>query len=152
MTRRSDSPFKGTTQHGGEQLTKNHAGAAVRGRLVSPHERPARCHLTRLTLRVDNKIVILRIGDIDTIESAGNYVAVHVGKESHIVRETLSALETQLDPKRFLRISRSAIVNLDRVKELLPMFKGEHVMVLQNGKHLAMTLGLRAAERALKFS
>ena len=74
------------------------------------------------------------------------------GKESHILRATLSALEAQLDPKKFLRISRSAIVNLDQVKELLPMFKGEHVMVLHNGKQFAMTLGLRKAERALMFS
>ena len=64
----------------------------------------------------------------------------------------MSGLEAQLDPKKFLRISRSAIVNLDQVKELLPMFKGEHVVVLRNGKHLAMTLGLREAEEALKFS
>src|SRR5205814_9212328 len=91
MTSRSNSHFKGTTQRGVEQPPKNDAGAAVRGRLGAPHERPARCYLTRLTLKADNKIVILKIGDIDSIESAGNYVAVHVGKESHIVRETLSA-------------------------------------------------------------
>jgi two-component system LytT family response regulator len=77
---------------------------------------------------------------------------VNVGKQSHILRETLNALETQLDPETFLRVSRSAIVNLDRVKELQPMFKGEHIIVLQNGKHLAMTRGLlREVEQALKF-
>ncbi len=97
-------------------------------------------------------MVILKTGDIDAIESAGNYIAVQFGKQCHILRETLSGLEAQLDPKKFLRISRSAIVNLDQVKELLPTFKGEHVMVLHNGKQLAMTLGLREAEEALKFS
>src|SRR3989442_342143 len=94
----------------------------------------------------------LKTGDIDAIESSGNYLAGQSGKQCHILRETLSWLEAQLAPKKFLRISRSAIVNLDQFKELLPMFKGEHVVVLHNGKHLAMTLGLREAEEALKFS
>ncbi|MCB1126124.1 MAG: LytTR family transcriptional regulator, partial [Verrucomicrobiae bacterium] len=76
---------------------------------------------------------------------------VNVGKDSHILRETLNSLETQLAPDKFLRISRSAIVNLDRVKELQPMFKGNHVVVLHNGKRLVMTRGLRDVERALRF-
>jgi two-component system LytT family response regulator len=97
-------------------------------------------------------VVVIKTADIDSIESAGNYVAVNVGKESHILRETLNALEKQLDPEKFLRVSRSAIVNLDRVKELQPMFKGEHIIVLQNGKRLTMTRGLlREVEQALKF-
>ncbi|MCI0536317.1 MAG: LytTR family transcriptional regulator [Verrucomicrobiales bacterium] len=96
--------------------------------------------------------MIIKTEDIDSIESAGNYVSVNVGKESHILRETLNALEKQLDPERFLRVSRSTIVNLDRVKELQPMFKGEHIIVLQNGKRLTMTRGLlRDVEQALKF-
>ena len=109
-------------------------------------------YLTRLIVKTGDKVVILKTAEIDAIESAGNYVAVQSGKENHILRATLSALEAELDPKKFLRISRSAIVNLDRVKELLPMFKGEHMMVLNNGKQFAMTLGLREAEQVLKFS
>lgn len=107
--------------------------------------------LTRLTIKSNDKVVVVKATDIDSIESAGNYVAVTVGKESHILRETLNMLESQLDPEKFFRISRSAIVNLDRVKELQPMFKGEHVIVLHNGKRLAMTRGLRDVERALRF-
>ncbi len=102
-------------------------------------------------MRNDDKVAVLRTADIDSIEAAGNYVAVHVGKQSHILRETLSALEAQLDPEKFLRVSRAAIVNLDRVKELQPMFKGEHVVVLHNGRQLPMTRGLREVEQALKF-
>lgn len=112
---------------------------------------PAEPYLTRLTIKTTDKVVVVKTADIDSIESAGNYVAVNVGKESHILRETLNVLESQLDPEKFFRISRSAIVNLDRVKELQPMFKGEHVIVLQNGKRLAMTRGLRDVERALRF-
>ena len=113
---------------------------------------PTTQYLTRLTIRADDKVAVIKTADIDSIESAGNYVSVNVGRQSHILRETLNALETQLDPEKFLRVSRSAIVNLDRVKELQPMFKGEHIIVLQTGKRLAMTRGLfREVEQALKF-
>lgn len=112
---------------------------------------PAEPFLTRLTIKSNDKVVVVKTADIDSIESAGNYVAVNVGKESHILRETLHVLESKLDPEKFFRISRSAMVNLDRVKELQPMFKGEHVIVLYNGKRLAMTRGLRDVERALRF-
>ncbi len=148
-----NSGFKEATQPLREQLATKHAGIAAREGIDLLHQPRARSHyLTRLIVKTGDRVVILKTCDIDAIESAGNYVTVQSGKQCHILRETLSGLEAQLDPKKFLRVSRSAIVNLDQVKELLPMFKGEHVMVLHNGKHLAMTLGLREAEEALKFS
>ena len=148
-----NSDFKGTTQGAREQLTTKHAAAVARDGIDSLHQGRARSlYMTRLAVKTGDRVVILKTDAIDAIESAGNYLAVHSGKQCHILRETLSGLEAQLDPKKFLRISRSAIVNLDQVKELLPMFKGEHVVVLHSGKRLAMTLGLREAEEALKFS
>jgi two-component system LytT family response regulator len=139
-------------------LRNQEAGAAARGLLDllaaqqgGQPARPAEPFLTRLTIKSNDRVVVVRTADIDSIESAGNYVAVNVGKESHILRETLSVLEGQLDPEKFFRISRCAIVNLDRVKELQPMFKGEHVVVLHDGRCLAMTRGLRDVERALRF-
>ena len=151
--------FKAAVARAHEHLAIQQASSAARGlldllaaRQSSPAVPAAAQHLTRLTVRNDDKVVVIKTADIDSIESAGNYVAVNVGKESHILRETLNALEKQLDPETFLRVSRSAIVNLDRVKELHPMFKGEHIMVLQNGKRLTMTRGLlREVEQALKF-
>jgi len=151
--------FKGAVLRAREHLTNQQANAAARGLLDLLAARHSSSivsavtqYLTRLTIKSDDKMVVIRTGDIDSIESAGNYVAVNAGKESHIMRETLNALEKQLDPEKFLRVSRSAIVNLDRVKELQPMFKGEHIIVLQNGKRLAMTRGLlREVEQALKF-
>ncbi len=146
------SVSKETMRQVREPPVRKHGGTSARSDLDAFREGGARSHyLTRLTVKTVDRVVILKTGDIDAIESAGNYVAVQFGKESHILRETLSELEAQLDPKKFLRISRNAIVNLDQVKELWPMFKGEHVMVLHNGKHFAMTLGLRKAERALMF-
>ena len=140
-------------QQAREHPAKKHVGTSARSDLDALRQRRARSHyLTRLIVKTGGKVVILKTGDIDAIESAGNYVAVQFGKESHILRASLSALAAQLDPKKFLRISRSAIVNLDHVKELLPMPKGEQAIVLHNGKHFAMSLDLHEAERALRFS
>jgi two-component system LytT family response regulator len=150
--------FKAAVARAHEHLANQQASAAARGLLdllAGRKDTPATGRgqfLTRLTVRRDEKVVVIKTADIDSIESAGNYVAVNVARESHILRETLNALEKTLDPEKFLRVSRSAIVNLDRVKELQPMFKGEHVIVLQNGKRLAMTRGLlHEVEQALKF-
>lgn len=151
--------FKAAVARAQEHLSTKQASSAARGLLdLLAARQPASSapaaaqYLTRLTIKADDKVVVIKTADIDSIESAGNYVAVNAGKESHILRETLNALEKQLDPENFLRISRSAIVNLDRVKELQPMFKGEHIIVLQTGKRLTMTRGmLREVEQALKF-
>jgi two-component system LytT family response regulator len=151
--------FKTALIRAREHLANQQASSAARGLLdllaarKLPSGTPATANfLTRLTIKTGDKVVVIKTGDIDSLESAGNYVAANVGKESHILRETLNALEKQLDPDKFLRVSRSAIVNLDRVKELQPMFKGEHIIVLQNEKRLAMTRGMmRKVEQALKF-
>jgi two-component system LytT family response regulator len=109
-------------------------------------------YLTHLTVRKGDRIVILKVSEIEAIESAGNYVVVQAGKDSLIVRETLAALSEQLEPEKFMRVSRSAIVNLRHVKELLPNFVGDKVVVLQSGKHLTVTRRLRDVEDALKFA
>jgi len=151
--------FKVAILRAREHLVNQEASAAARGLLdllatrrgssIAPTTNQ---YLTRLTVKNDDKMTVIKTAEIDSVESAGNYVSVNVGKESHILRETLNALEKQLDPEKFLRVSRSAIVNLDRVKELQPMFKGEHIIVLQTGKRLSMTRGLlREVEQALKF-
>jgi two-component system LytT family response regulator len=147
--------FKAAVARAREHLENRQASSAARGLLEMLAARqtaaPPR-YLTRITIRNDARVIVIKTADIDFLESAGNYVAVNVGKEAHILRDTLNSLESQLDPENFLRVSRSAIVNLDRVKELQPMFKGEHIVVLKNGKQLAMTRGLlREVEEALKF-
>jgi len=150
--------FKAAVARVREHLRTQQTSSAARGLLELLASRKGSTapsttqYLTRLPIKTGDKVAVIKTVDIDTIESAGNYVCVHAGKESFILRETLNALETQLDPETFLRVSRSAIINLDRVKELQPMFKGEHIIVLQNGKRLAMTRGLlRDVEQALKF-
>lgn len=108
-------------------------------------------HLTRLAVKSGDKVIFVKATDIECIESAGNYVVVHAGGEQHVLRETLTDLESQLNPLQFLRISRSAIVNLNFVRELQPLFKGDHAVILQSGKSVPMTRGLREVEKALRF-
>ena len=83
-------------------------------------------HLTRLSVKTPGRIIFLKTVQISCIESAGNYVAVSVGKVTHIVRDTINGLAERLDPEIFLRISRSFILNLDAFRELLPHFQGQH--------------------------
>jgi two-component system LytT family response regulator len=100
-------------------------------------------HLERMVARTNGKILILRVDDIDWIEAAANYVRVHIGPKQYLVRETMTNLETRLDPDKFLRIHRSIIVRKDRIKELEPLFQGDYSLVLQDGTRLTSSRGYR---------
>ena len=100
-------------------------------------------YLERLVVKSGGKVTLLRVADIEWIDSEGDYVRIHVGKAWHLLRETMKNLETQLDPERFVRIHRSTIVNLERIKELQPFFRGEYVVVLQSGITLKLSRGYR---------
>jgi two-component system LytT family response regulator len=93
----------------------------------------------RLMVRADGRLYFVRVDDIDWIEAAGNYVKLHVGRETHLMRETMAGIEALLDPSRFLRIHRSAIVNLDRVREMQPWFSGEYTVILRDGTQLRLS-------------
>ena len=90
----------------------------------------------RLAVKSGGTVVWVRLDEIDWIGSADNYAELHVGAKSHLMRETLGALESRLDPKIFVRISRSIIVNAQRIKELHRLFYGGYELVLQNGTKL----------------
>ena len=118
----------------------------------SPDAEPARNEkLARVAVRDSGRVRFIKTADIDWIEASGNYVVLHVGKEKHVLRETLSAFEQQLSPREFTRISRSAIVNLDRVQHIEPTFAHEHIVVLADGTRLDLTRGLRELHERLKF-
>jgi two-component system, LytTR family, response regulator len=99
--------------------------------------------LTRLVIRSAGRIFFLRVEEIDWLEAADNYVRIHVGRESHLMRETLQSLEGRLDPSRFLRIHRSIMVNLDRIQELQPLFHGDYVVKLLDGTELSLSRNYR---------
>jgi two-component system LytT family response regulator len=100
-------------------------------------------HLERLVVKSAGRLFFLRTEEIDWIESAGNYVSLHAGGESHLLRETMTGLEGRLNPARFVRIHRTAIVNIDRIKELQPLFHGEYQVVLRDGTQLTLSRGYR---------
>jgi two-component system LytT family response regulator len=92
-----------------------------------------------LVSRSTGRLALVRTADIDWISADSNYACLHVGRESHLVRESLATLAVRLAPARFRRIHRSTIVNLDRVKELQPGFRGDYVVVLRDGTRLTLS-------------
>ena len=103
----------------------------------------------RLVIKSGGRVLFLKTTDIDYVEAAGNYLNLYVGKETHLIRETMQSLESRLDPERFLRIHRSTIVNLERIKELQPWFGGEYVVVLRDGRKLTLSRTYRARVQQL---
>lgn len=93
----------------------------------------------RLPIAESGRITFVRALDIDWIEAEGNYARLHTRGREHSVRETLASLQRKLNPRDFLRIHRSAIVNLHRIREIQPWFHGYHLIVLENGKELRMS-------------
>jgi two-component system LytT family response regulator len=93
----------------------------------------------RIPIRGDGRVIFVRVADVDWAEAAGNYVRLHAGREVHLLRETMAALEGALDPARFVRIHRSAIVNVDRIKELQPWFAGDYIVILRDGRQLKLS-------------
>lgn len=100
-------------------------------------------YLERLVVKAVGRVFFLKVDEIDWIEAAGNYVKLHSGRESHMVRETMNGIEAKLDPERFLRIHRSTVVNIDRIKELHPMFSGDYAVLLRDGTELALSRNYR---------
>jgi two-component system LytT family response regulator len=103
----------------------------------------------RLVVRTPERAFFLRSETIDWIEAAGKFVHLHVGRSVHALRESMTELEQELDPGRFLRISRSVIVNLDRIQEVQPWFQGDYVLILTDGTRLTSTRGYRDNMRRL---
>ncbi|HJQ19861.1 MAG TPA: LytTR family DNA-binding domain-containing protein [Gemmatimonadaceae bacterium] len=91
---------------------------------------------TRVVVKTGGKVLFLRADQIEWVEAAGNYVKLHVGGDAHLFRESMKNMETRLDGDRFVRIHRSAIVNVDHIRELQPWFHGEYVVLLHDGTRL----------------
>ncbi|MGD9589088.1 MAG: LytR/AlgR family response regulator transcription factor [Pyrinomonadaceae bacterium] len=106
-------------------------------------------YLERLVVKSVGRVFFLKTDEIDWIEAAGNYVKLHSGREAHMIRETMNGIEAKLNPEKFLRIHRSTVVNIDRIKELHPMFSGDYSVILRNGTELALSRNYR--ERLLEL-
>jgi two-component system, LytTR family, response regulator len=143
-------PFDGERLHRAlerarAELLKSH-GHNLTGRIVDllaaakPTSQEA---ARRIVIRTGGRIVFLNLDEVDWIEAAANYVKFNVGKDAYLLREGISKISARLDSNRFVRIHRSTIVNVDRIKELQPCDSGEYIAVLKNGKELSCSRGYR---------
>ena len=98
--------------------------------------KPGEKYLERVVIKEAGRVSFLSVEEIDWVEAADTYVRLHVGGKSHLIRGTMGGLEARLDPARFLRVHRSTIINVARIKELHPLFHGEYVITLRDGTQL----------------
>ena len=101
-------------------------------------------YLSRVIVKQSGRVFFLKSEQIDWVEAAGDYVALHVGSKKYMLHQTLRSFEERLDPTRFLRIHRSSIVNVDRIRELQPHFNGEYVVLMEDGTELKLTRTYRS--------
>jgi two-component system LytT family response regulator len=121
------------------EIASDRAAGSVGGKVSDIREWSAE----RIAIKSDNRIIFLRNSEIDWIEAAGNYLKFHTKSGEYLVRETMSAMENKLPSNRFMRIHRSTIVNLDRVKELKAGLSGDYNVTMQDGSTLTLSRGYR---------
>lgn len=97
----------------------------------------------RFAVRVGHRLLFVRVASIDWIGAEGNYACLHAGKQSHLIRDTMTSLERRLDPRIFLRIHRSTIVNLERVREIQSLTNRSYVLILEDGTKVESSSGYR---------
>jgi two-component system LytT family response regulator len=130
----STERFKSALVHARQHLTAKRASGA---QPQAPERRD------RLVIKSSGRIYFIRTRDIDWCEASGNYVRLHVGAQTHLVRGTMAHIESQLDQAQFVRIHRSTIVNVDRIQELHSSFGGEYVVLLHDKTRLTLSRGYR---------
>jgi two-component system, LytTR family, response regulator len=100
-------------------------------------------YLNRFAVKSVGRTVFVVTDAVDWLETAGNYVCLHAGKETHLVRETMNQVETQLDPGQFVRIHRSTMVRIEAIREIQPLFNGDRAVILRDGSKLTMSRSYR---------
>jgi two-component system LytT family response regulator len=100
-------------------------------------------YLKRLSFKSRGRTIIVSTEDIEYVEAEGNYLSLQIGKEAHLIRSAMHQFEGKLDPEKFARIHRSAIVNLDRVREMHPLFNGDQLVIMKSGKELTLSRNYR---------
>ena len=138
--------FTDALQRARKQIERDETGDLGRRLLALVKDlRKDQPKMDRLVVKSGGRLFFLRMDEIDWIEAAGNYVRLHVGAASHLLRETMNAIEGRLDPEKFFRIHRSRIVNIRRVKELLIAGGGDYTVVLWDGTRLGLSRMYRDA-------
>ena len=145
-------PFSDERFEAAMQRARNHILTQAAGELsmrltrlledrVATDEGPS--YFERVVVKTSGRVIFLDVGDIDWIEAAGVYVDLHVGSKSYLYRATVGQLQERLDPKQFVRVHRSAIVNAARIMELQPRTHGDYVVLLKGGTELPLSRGYR---------
>jgi two-component system LytT family response regulator len=151
-----DERFTSALERAKSQVRRGAAGelgrklvALLESQQAGPDRSPTTTgdHLRRVMLKTGGRVIFLKVEEIDWIEAEGDYVRLHVGADTHLLRDTMKRLEAQLDPTKFVRTHRSTIVNLDRIKKLHPYFHGDYVILLKDGTELKLS---RSRRRALE--
>jgi len=114
-----------------------------RRQIAENNSQPAPKYLERIVVKTASRIFFVGVQEVDYFKAADNYVELHVGQKTHLVRETITRLESRIDPQQFLRIGRSVIVNIKRIKELQPLFNGEFAVILKDGTELTSSRRFR---------
>ena len=141
--------FEKTLTRFEEQLQRGQLGVSEGLRHFLSTLTPAADYASRFPIKSSGDIYFVRAEEIDWIDAAGNYTALHVAGRKHLVRETMKSIESKLDPRKFVRVHRSAIINIERLRRLQPYFHGEYVVTLQDGTTLTSSRGYSDRLRAL---
>lgn len=136
--------FRDALKRAKDQVAKSRTGApdaqlfALFQSVLQTHRSP-----DRVAVRSGGRVVFVKLDEIDWVEASDNYVCLHCGKETYVLRETMTDLESRLDRTKFIRVHRSAIVQLDRIKELQPWFRGDYQILLRDGTKLTLKKNYR---------
>lgn len=152
----SDQRFARALAHAKRAVYQRRLGQAAQqlGGLIGgtgvPGAAESAPYLTRVLVRIAGRTRFVTMTDVDWIEAADYYSKLHAGGQTHLVRETMVSLETRLDPGRFVRVHRSAIVNIDHCVEIQPEFQGRFVLIMRDGARVPMSRSRRSyVEKAL---
>ena len=130
--------FEKALEHARGHLSRDKSTTVLDSRLVTLLEElhEERKYSERLIVKSSGRVFFVRTEEIDWVEASGNYVKIHTKSDAHLLRESMKNMEAKLDPKTFVRIHRSAIVNIDHIKELEPWFHGEYIVIMRDGTRL----------------
>lgn len=136
----SRSRFHKAVLHAKAQINQQHSVETKQqfSALLENHKNKSP-HLQRIFVKDNGKIILLEPETVDWIEADDKYLNLHTAQKTYLIRQTLNSIEAELDPNIFLRIHRSTIVNLTRVKEIHPLFNGEYILILQNGAKITLS-------------
>jgi two-component system LytT family response regulator len=134
-------------EHARRRIAEHRSAAASLADLLRElaHDRP---RLTRIPVRSEGKVKVIDVADVDWLSAADNYVTIHACGREYLVRDTLAAIERQLDPRSFVRVHRSTIVRFERIAELMPDAHGDFIVCLKDGTRTAMSRSYRSAVEA----